>query len=277
MPTTSHNVREPRVLYKYMSAERAIEVLPEGGNRALRATQPASLNDPLECATRCAAIYPSNDVEVREITDALNSIVPEHPLKNSDVQLSLRQLGSQAWNDLFRGQLSRRLGVVSFSESALHPLLWAHYADSGAGIVIGYCVSMLKKIVTGYERLDTVQYYDEPPFNFGHIVFQDEENLHAVLLTKASYWKYEQEWRLTLELKHTVGTGKNDQNRYPINICPIPNEAVTEVYFTERSPRYTIETINARLQNPINRFQAEVSQKLVLASDEYGYKTLEIV
>ena len=60
-----------------------------------------------------------------------------------NVHLSLQRLGSQAWNDLFRKQLSLRFGIVSFSISALDPLLWAHYADSGTSVVIGYRVSIL--------------------------------------------------------------------------------------------------------------------------------------
>ena len=268
----NHSTAEPTVLYKYLPADRALEVLPENGNGALRATQPAALNDPLECATRCIAVYPNEDEEVREIVGALNWIVPEHSLKNSDIQLSRRQFGTQAWNELFRKQLSLRFGVVSFSSSALHPLLWAHYADSGAGIVIGYRVSVLETIVTGYEQLGAVLYSDEPPISMGHVIFKDEGNLHAVLLTKASYWKYEQEWRLTLELKNTVGTGKSDRNGYSINVRPIPNEAVTEVYFTERTPKATVETIETRLRNPSNRYRAGVPRKLVLAQDRYGYE-----
>ena len=270
--TSNHNTTEPTVLYKYIPADRAVEVLPENGNGALRATQPAALNDPLECATRSSAIYPSEDKEVHEMVEVLNWIVPEHSLKNSDVQLSRRQLGTQAWNDLLRKQLSLRFGVVSFSSSALHPLLWAHYADSGAGVVIGYRVSVLKTITTGYERLGAVQYSDEPPTSGGHVIFKDEGNLHAILLTKASYWEYEQEWRLTLELKNTVGTGKSDRNGHSINIRQIPNEAVTEVYFTERTPKSTVETIKTRLKNPSNRFRAEAPRKVILAPDKYGYE-----
>ena len=268
----NHDPVEPTVLYKYVCANRAVKVLPENGNGALRVTQPAALNDPLECATCCHAVYPSEE-EVREIVETLNLIVPEHSLENSDVQLARQQLGTQAWNELFRKQLSHRLGVVSFSSSALHPLLWAHYADSGAGVVIGYRVSVLKTITTGYERLVAVQYLEEPPASIGHIIFRDESNLHSILLTKASYWEYEQEWRLTRESKNTVGTGKSDRNGHSINICPIPNEAVTEVYFTERTPKSTIETIRARLRNPSNRFRAGPPRKLVLAQEKYGYET----
>ena len=119
------HVVAPEVLYKYVSADRALDVLPEGGNGTLRATPPAALNDPLECATRCSAVYPSDDKEIDEIVRVLNSFVPDPPLTNREVEDSRRRLGTQAWNDLFRKRLSRRLGVVSFSASAHHPLLWA--------------------------------------------------------------------------------------------------------------------------------------------------------
>ena len=76
-----------------------------------------------------------------------------------------------------------------------------------------------------------------------------------------------------MELKNTVGTGKNDKIGYSINILPIPNEAVTEVYFTERTPKLVVKTIEDRLRNPSNRFKAGVPRKLVLAPDTYGYET----
>ena len=94
--TNDTNAAEPAVLYKYLPAARAVKTLPENGNGALRATQPATLNDPLECATRCSAVYPSDDKEVRVMVEALNSIVPKHGLRSNEVQLSRRQLGTQA-------------------------------------------------------------------------------------------------------------------------------------------------------------------------------------
>ena len=39
----------PSLLYKYVTAERALACLPEVGDGALRATQPTALNDPFEC------------------------------------------------------------------------------------------------------------------------------------------------------------------------------------------------------------------------------------
>lgn len=268
----SRNIGEPDVVYKYLTTDRAMEVLPEGGNGALRATQPDALNDPLECATRCSAVYPTEENEVREMLEVLNSAVPEHSLTENDLQLARQQLGSQAWNDLFRKKLSLRFGVVSFSSSPYHPLLWSHYAGSGTGVVIGYRTSVLKGITTGYERLGAVQYSKEPPVHSGHVIFKDERNLPALLLTKADYWNYEQEWRLTLELKNSLGTGKTDPRGYPVNLFMIPNEAVIEVFVTERTPDEAQKEIEKRFQNPLNRYTASAIHKLILAQDKYGYE-----
>ena len=149
--------------------------------------------------------------------------------------------------------------------------MWTHYADSGAGFVIGYRVSELKKIPAGYERLGPVHYLAEPPIDMGHVIFKDENNLHVTLLIKANYWAYVQEWRLTVELKNTIGTGKVDASGHSINLYPIPNESVTEVYFTERTPESEVEIIRSRLSNPANRFRAGSPRKLILSSDRYGY------
>ena len=43
-------VWELDLLYKYVSAERALTCLPEIGDGTLRATQPSALNDPFECS-----------------------------------------------------------------------------------------------------------------------------------------------------------------------------------------------------------------------------------
>ena len=55
--TDNHVTEEPTVLYKYVSAERALKVLLEVGNGALRATQPIAMNDPIERSSYSHAFY----------------------------------------------------------------------------------------------------------------------------------------------------------------------------------------------------------------------------
>ena len=139
----NHVTEETTVLYKNLSAERALKVLPEVGNGALCATQPIAMNDPFECASTSHAFYSSgraaifNSVEVQDIIHVLNTINPEHPVEKSYVQRKQQQFGTQAWNKLLRESLSLRFSVVSFSFKPDIPLLWSHYANSGAGVVIG--------------------------------------------------------------------------------------------------------------------------------------------
>ncbi|MCY4642823.1 MAG: DUF2971 domain-containing protein [Gammaproteobacteria bacterium] len=263
----------PKVLYKYLPAERALQALPEkGGDGALRATQPGAMNDPLECATQYKAEYSSEIDEASEIVSVLNKMVPTNPYRIEDVQSMREQLGTQAWNELFREQLSQRLGIVSFSSNYLHPLLWSHYGDSGTGVVIGYKLDELEKIASGHQQLHSVIYFDNPPPIKDLEIFKTERNLHRILLTKSKHWEYEQEWRLTLELTNTVGIGEDDRTGHSINLCKIPNEAVSEVYFTERISKDHLEQLKLRLRDPINRFGAISPQKLILKPDNYGYE-----
>ena len=46
------------ILYKYVTANRALTCIPEVGDGTLRATQPAALNDPFECAVAVAYVIP---------------------------------------------------------------------------------------------------------------------------------------------------------------------------------------------------------------------------
>ena len=270
---TKGNSEKPAVLYKYLPADRALQALPEkGGDGALRATQPSAMNDPLECATRCNAEYPNEKVEASEIVSVLNRIVPNNPFDLEQVKNERLNLGTQAWNELFRRQLSQRLGVVAFSTDSLHPLLWSHYAESGSGFVIGYKVSELEKIATGHQQLDSVHYFKAPPVIEDLQIFNNERNLHRILLAKSKNWEYEKEWRLTQELRNTMGTGQTDKTGHSINLCKIPNEAVSEIYYTERVSRWHLHQIKARLQNPNNRFGTKFSRRLILKPDLYEYK-----
>ena len=132
-----------------------------------------------------------NSDEMQDIINVLNTIYPEHPVEWSYVQRKQQQFGTQAWNELLRESLSLHFSVVSFSLKPDIPLLWSHYADSGAGVVIGYSTSVLNKIRTGLERLAAVQYYPKPLFDFGYGLFQCEFPLHEALVTKGDHRKYE--------------------------------------------------------------------------------------
>ena len=82
-----------KVLYKYVTAERILTCPPSVGNRTLRATQPAALNDPFECATRPVFVINDTEDANERFAEVLSSINGTTPVRKGQV--------AQAWNTVF--------------------------------------------------------------------------------------------------------------------------------------------------------------------------------
>ena len=264
------SMNEPEVLYKYMSAERALLVLPESGNGSLRVTQPATLNDPFECASRLVFDNPKGVVCVKAIAEKFKTFSRKSKGISGNIQSSSNVTDTHDWSKSLRDLLSLRFGIVSFSSNPLEPLLWAHYGDSGKGVAIGYDTSILKKIATANECFGPVQYQDKLPAVTDNLVVQSDRELQNLMLMKSRHWEYEKEWRLILDLSNTIGTGENDENGFPICLCSIPNEAVVEVIVTQRCPGEVSLRLHEILVG-MHGYRGWPLEQLILAPDKYGY------
>ena len=261
------------ILYKYVTAQRALTCIPEVGDGTLRATQPAALNDPFECAVTTLYVMLDKAKENRELASVLTGINESKPVTEEDVHRARREYGSLFTRQLFAMQVSTRFGIVSFSANAHHPLLWSHYTSDGSGFVIGYEAAALSELAGPAGSLRRVVYNDRPPLITGPIVLgSPESNLPGFLSMKSNHWSYEEEWRLIVELNRTIGTGEKGHHGLPINLVQVPNEAVVSVYFTERTTPGSVKLIRDRLADPNSRYQAENPRKLILSSDSYGYE-----
>ena len=129
------------ILYKYVTSRRALTCIPEVGDGTLRATQPAALNDPFECAVTTTYVIPDEAEENRELAKVLTEINENKPVTGHDVHRARREYGSLFTRQLFTEQVSTRFGIVSFTTDPYHPLMWAHYTTDGSGFVIGYDAS----------------------------------------------------------------------------------------------------------------------------------------
>ena len=260
-----------KILYKYVTAERALACLPEVGDGSLRATQPSALNDPLECAV-VKGIADRNEVEAnRELASLLTSLNGTTPVRIDDINVAKEQYGSLFLRELLTRQLSQRFGIVSFTTDPRHPLMWAHYTIDGSGFVIGYDADQIRTLTGKDSCLQSVRYEIRPlPISVYGVL--NEDNVNTLLSFKSQHWSYEDEQRLIVELNETVGTGKLDRHGLPINLQRIPNPAVVSVYHTERTPREEVEAISERLANPNNRYRASCLTKLVLSMQRYGYE-----
>ena len=267
------SVSEPRILYKYMTAQRALNCIPEVGDGTLRATQPAALNDPFECAVETLYVFADKAEEDRELAKVLTEINENKPISAKEVCTARIEYGSLFTRQLLSEQFSTRFGIVSLTTNPFHPLMWSLYTTDGSGFVIGYDMSELKKLGGPDDALRAVQYNGRPPVITGPVVFsQPRSNIPIFLSFKSNHWSHEEEWRLIVELNKTVGTGQKDQHDLPINLVQIPNEAVVEVFYTERTSRQDVQLVQARLADPNNRYQAENPRKLILSSTSYEYE-----
>ena len=261
----------PEVLYKYMTAERALTCLPEVADGTLRATQPASLNDPFECAVRMGVSTPEDDD--RQLAEALTNIHGTAPVTEQQVKKEKFESGSLYLRNLLTRQLSQRFGIVSFATDPRHPLMWSHYTRDGSGFVVGYAADRLANLTSYEGGLRQVTYRAEMARLYGYNVLNHpEENLLAALSLKSDHWKYEHEWRLIVELRETIGTGQTDALGQPINLLRVPNEAVVSMFHTERTQPETADRLRARLQDTNNRYGTHSLTRLLMSVARYQYE-----
>ena len=260
-------------LYKYVTAERALTCIPEVGDGTLRATQPAALNDPFECAIETLYIFSDAAEENRELARVLTEINESKPITEHDVRRARQEHGSLFTRQLLTAQISTKFGIVSLTTDPRHQLMWSHYTVDCSGFVIGYDAPELRKLTGPVGYLTPVRYLDKPPAFIGPNSLSSPESNQPILLSmKSDHWNHENEWRLIVELDKTIGTGRTDQHGQPINLVRIPNEAVVEVYYTERTPVDSVDLIRGRLSDANNRYGTKTLTKLVMSSTSYGYE-----
>ena len=266
-------IGDKELLFKYVSAERAMTCLPEIGDGALRATQPAAMNDPFECATTKRFVETDRERGNRELATTLSEIQPRNPVTEEDVDEARVHHGSLYMGELYRKQLSTRFGIVSLSADPFHPLLWSHYTLDGSGFAIGYKAATLGSLTTSGVNLRPIRYIEKPGIVIDYRVLSTpESNLVHLMRCKSDHWEYESEWRLIVELDLTIGTGERDRHGQPVNLFRIPNTAVGKVYYTERTPKQIVSEIDRRLQAPNNRYSVRQATKLVLSESAYRYE-----
>ena len=261
------------VLYKYVTGDRVLKFIPEVGDGTLRATQPAALNDPFECAVNPSNMYANEEVDNRTLARVITELDKSSPITADDVRRARRDYGRPFARQLVTKQLSARFGIASFTTKPDHPLMWAHYAGAGTGFVIGYDSEELRKLRGPSGWLEPVNYIPQPPEITNVIVEKHPEyNLPFLLYNKSDHWSYEEERRLIVELSRQTDTGKKDAFGHLIHLIRVPNEAVVSVHFTERAKRETVEAIQNRLADRGSRYLAERPRKLIMSYTSYRYE-----
>ena len=108
------------VLYKYVTGDRVLKFIPEVGDGTLRATQPAALNDPFECAVNPSNMYANEEVDNRTLARVITELDKSSPITADDVRRARRDYGRPFARQLVTKQLSARFGIASFTTKPDH-------------------------------------------------------------------------------------------------------------------------------------------------------------
>jgi hypothetical protein len=149
-------------LYKFMSAEYGMRAIRE---RRLRVSRIEELND---------------DFEFLGIALSLK-----------EDRIALREM---------RKHLGAKNGIICMSEEWSSPLMWAHYADSHKGMVLGFDVILQAYFPVRYEeRRPTLE-------SLGLSRFEDmsEKDMETLIGMKAKGWEYERERRAYIGLEDGI-------------------------------------------------------------------------
>lgn len=206
----------PEYLYKYMSFEgkgyERIQYLLLSNE--IYFPSAAQFNDPFDCYVSPRLIdgtdkewknylesrLPSRnpDKNPGQINQMVEQIISEGRFKRNDVRDSV--LGNLQ-------ELIHRVGILCLSKNPSNGLMWSHYAGSHKGL----CICFEHHNEPFFGRAQEITYSSNFP-QVSRIRDDDEKIMNAVLLTKASFWSYEEEWRII------DYTGKPGMKRFPSHL-----------------------------------------------------------
>lgn len=175
-----------------------------------------------------------------------------------------------------RDGFEKNIGVLSLTESPNNLLMWAHYANSHKGMVIG-----LDSTHPFFDQRKT----DKDEFrHLKKLAYQKVRPKHAMLdiksiddfLVKGSEWKYEQEWRMLMSLRDA--DKKIICSPYDIHLFKLPFSAIKSIRLGARSAEDTKIKIRSILkQNPmlnhVNYFEMDIDDEQ-FALNEMSIKIL---
>lgn len=177
----------PKVIYRYLSAERAIQAIC---NKYLWFSSPNNFNDPLDMYMGLIDF----SIDKLRSKKFANGIRKDQP---RSIKRSVARDAIERQDKLIRGQKEifendkTTSGVCCFSKMPNVSLMWSHYAQSHTGICLGFNIEpyrpdpfFLVQPVSYPAEVIPKNIYDHKGMAISHWV-----------LTKSKVWNYEQEVR----------------------------------------------------------------------------------
>lgn len=263
-------------LFKYICSDR-IDVIE---NLEIRFTQPDALNDPFELRPHFESIVaeadvlanlPDTPVDLRPMVAQAYAMLPEayramlpigaamqaveafmasDDARNATAQgleIFLRSMrdGAAPIREAIYRAFNDNVGILSLSEIPDHELMWAHYADSHAGLVLCFdehhgFFKRRRSENDEFYFVRRVLYSDRPAVSMATL------DGDALLVTKGTQWAYEREWRMLVPLKDA--TRSLPVGGDTVHLFAFPPEALKGIIIGAHA---TVE-IEASLQNLLN-------------------------
>jgi hypothetical protein len=207
MATTPDDL--PKILYRYRSLEgngmdRLREIVSD---RQIYFSNPAAFNDPFDCRP----VFSMDASEQEQLQYFYGVYKRQAPNQSRSARLAevsrlLQSPNSPVLPEAVRGfseyyyrYIAGGVGLLCVTASPDDILMWSHYASSHRGVCLGFRAES-----TSFNTALKVRYEESRPVI--NPVFQNpDEMLERALLTKASHWEYEKEWRL---IRYKAGAGK---------------------------------------------------------------------
>jgi hypothetical protein len=127
--------------------------------------------------------------------------------------------------DQIVSDLIAKFGVLSLTEDPMSQLMWAHYASSGTGFVVGFYANhsfFHASKDAAKNVLRKVTYTDDRTENFW-------SNPYFLFLVKNKHWEYEREWRMLKDLAEC--DVQVDGGAQRVFLCNVPAETIRSVHF----------------------------------------------
>jgi hypothetical protein len=271
------------ILYKYFSPSLA-QVLENG---KLRYSPPSVLNDPFELKPHISAIAPESEIIKKYIEVAapqMQSLKAEFsakvgravsedelfkllfsvmPLKYVTEQVNLRS--SQVQTTL--AEQFEKVGMLCLTEKYDNLLMWAHYAESHAGFVLGFDTSdphfhQRRSDKDELRHIRKVKYTDVRP----ETILIDGPS-YDVFISKGRIWEYEQEWRILRPLQDADEVKEIPGLDVPIHLFEFPWECLRSIRLGARMTKTNQDKIldlvsKSQQLSHVEVFKAEVSERL---------------
>lgn len=222
----------PDRLYKYQSySSYALEGIIRG---RIWVSNPAAFNDPYDGKFSIDLNYTIE--ELKDLLPKLNKLNAEalaYPYSPSDSPFFPDTVGYTIyWEHIdetdeelhlhsSRGYVKQMLenmgkaGIYSLTEMNADLLMWAHYADSHRGFVIGYDSTTPIEHYRESPLLLPVHYSDEYPQYSIHDFLQGKMKIIERMAThKGCQWEHEKEWRI-------IFPHYDDTRKMPWRVCEI--------------------------------------------------------